>query len=328
MAQPPVGMILAAGFGSRLLALTKIRPKPLMELAGIPIIYHLIKIYERAGIKDIFVNLHHGAHQIEKMLRSFSSPCRIHLSHEEEILGTAGGIIRVINKFRLHDQRMVVSHGDILCDIELGCYLESDDYALILCAKDREISGYTGSVGNDSSGSLVELGSFYSSSAQIVERGFFTGIHILSASAVKDLASSPLKGLVNEVYPAWLHEKRALKALMIEMPYEDLGTPDRLWRANMAIFDDKTRFKHIDLIDSNSFLSVDDHNNFIPPFFIHKSAKIEKSAKIGPRVIIGEGVIVKAGAKISNSIVMSYSEIEKLEHLDCAIALGGARVLV
>lgn len=48
-------VILAGGFGTRLSEETGLRPKPLVEIGGKPIIWHIMKSYERAGIKDFVV---------------------------------------------------------------------------------------------------------------------------------------------------------------------------------------------------------------------------------------------------------------------------------
>src|SRR5262245_5711993 len=115
-----VGMILAAGYGTRLKPLSDLRPKPLMELGGKAILYHLIKMLETSGIKDIFINLHYGAEAVQKAVELFDSSATIHYSFEEQILGTGGGLCRVIKKFGLDTTKILLLHGDILCDFDLS----------------------------------------------------------------------------------------------------------------------------------------------------------------------------------------------------------------
>jgi glucose-1-phosphate cytidylyltransferase len=48
-------VILAGGLGTRLSEETELRPKPLVEIGGLPIIWHIMKIYERAGLQDFVI---------------------------------------------------------------------------------------------------------------------------------------------------------------------------------------------------------------------------------------------------------------------------------
>ena len=50
-------VILAGGYGTRLSEETDIRPKPLVEIGGRPILWHIMKIYERAGVRDFIICL-------------------------------------------------------------------------------------------------------------------------------------------------------------------------------------------------------------------------------------------------------------------------------
>ena len=58
-------MILAAGRGERLRPITDSTPKPLLEVAGEPLIIHQIRWLKAAGIDELVINLHHLGYQIE-----------------------------------------------------------------------------------------------------------------------------------------------------------------------------------------------------------------------------------------------------------------------
>src|SRR5690606_5130554 len=103
---------LSAGFGLRLRPLTLLRPKPVLEVAGKPIIYFLIKQLENIGIKDIIINLHYEPSEVSRALAGFSFKSRLHFVYEKNILGTAGGLANAINKYHIKSQSMIVIHGD------------------------------------------------------------------------------------------------------------------------------------------------------------------------------------------------------------------------
>lgn len=86
---PDAVMLFAAGFGTRMGALTARRPKPLIEVAGRPLIDHALALADAAGVARKVVNLHY----LPDMLRDhLSGRDGVALSYEPEILETGGGL--------------------------------------------------------------------------------------------------------------------------------------------------------------------------------------------------------------------------------------------
>lgn len=82
-------MIFAAGFGTRMGALTADKPKPLVNVAGKPMIDHAISLARAAKIKNITANLHYK----HEMLAEHLTPQRVQISRElPEVLDTGGGL--------------------------------------------------------------------------------------------------------------------------------------------------------------------------------------------------------------------------------------------
>ncbi|WP_375687935.1 nucleotidyltransferase family protein [Pseudooceanicola sp. LIPI14-2-Ac024] len=81
-------MIFAAGFGTRMGALTAQRPKPLIEVAGRPLIDHALDWADDAGLGRVVVNTHYLGDQIADHLRGRD----VAISHEPAILETGGGL--------------------------------------------------------------------------------------------------------------------------------------------------------------------------------------------------------------------------------------------
>ncbi|HPA77990.1 MAG TPA: NTP transferase domain-containing protein, partial [Kiritimatiellia bacterium] len=91
---PRRAVVLAAGFGTRLLPLTRIRPKALLPLGGRPMLEHSLRLLASWGVDDVLVNCHWLADQVVDFLRGVRLPgMKISISHEPEILGT-GGVLR------------------------------------------------------------------------------------------------------------------------------------------------------------------------------------------------------------------------------------------
>ena len=72
--QITTAIILAAGFGTRMLGLTKKVPKPLIKVNGVPLIDHVINRLLEGDIERLVVNLHYLGTQIEEHLKRRQSP--------------------------------------------------------------------------------------------------------------------------------------------------------------------------------------------------------------------------------------------------------------
>jgi N-acetyl-alpha-D-muramate 1-phosphate uridylyltransferase len=81
-------MVFAAGFGTRMGVLTTDRPKPLIPVAGKPLIDHALEVGLNAGVTRTVVNTHYRADQMATHLAGRG----IEISHEPEILETGGGL--------------------------------------------------------------------------------------------------------------------------------------------------------------------------------------------------------------------------------------------
>ena len=70
-AYPDRAIVLAAGLGTRLRPLTLKRPKPLMPFWGKPILEHTLDLLTAWGVRDVLINLHHGAPELVRWAQAF-----------------------------------------------------------------------------------------------------------------------------------------------------------------------------------------------------------------------------------------------------------------
>lgn len=120
-------LILAGGFGTRLAHISGGKPKPLMEVAGRPILERQINFLLSHGMDDIRLSLHHKADQIIAFCES-RWPKQFEYVVEPIALGTGGGI-RFASK-DLHDPFLVVN-GDILSDINAAEFVSAIPNAIV-----------------------------------------------------------------------------------------------------------------------------------------------------------------------------------------------------
>ncbi len=115
-------MILAAGEGSRLRPLTLERPKPVLPIAGRPLLEYTICWLRHYGISRIAVNLHYRPQAVMDCLRDGTHlGVEITYSLEETILGTAGGVKRMAGYL---DGTFVLVYGDVLTDLDLQALID------------------------------------------------------------------------------------------------------------------------------------------------------------------------------------------------------------
>ena len=92
---PRTAMVLAAGLGKRMRPLTATKPKPLIEVAGRPLLDHIIERLKTSGVKKVVVNVHYLADAIEAHLAAKTEGVDVTISDERGLLlETGGGLVR------------------------------------------------------------------------------------------------------------------------------------------------------------------------------------------------------------------------------------------
>ena len=138
-------VILAGGIGSRLSEETTIRPKPLVELGGRPIIWHIMKMYGHFGFNEFIICLGHKGYMIKEFFNNYflhlsdvtfdlgsdrvevhrrmSDPWRVTLIETGEGTQTGGRIRRVL-PYIGDDEVFAMTYGDGVSDIDLEAELK------------------------------------------------------------------------------------------------------------------------------------------------------------------------------------------------------------
>jgi mannose-1-phosphate guanylyltransferase len=111
------GMILAAGEGKRLRPLTNYLPKPMLPLAGRPLLEHIITHLRDCGVTDLALNLYH----LPTMVMDYFGDgrrwgVRLRYSVEDHLLGSAGGVKRLQSFL---DDTFLVYYGDVFTRADL-----------------------------------------------------------------------------------------------------------------------------------------------------------------------------------------------------------------
>lgn len=197
-------MIFAAGLGTRLRPLTDDKPKAMVEVAGRPLLEHVVRKLKRQGFDRIVVNAHHFGEQIIDFLQAndnFGLDIRVS-DEREQLLNTGGGIKRALPLFR-PDEPILIYNVDIACDIDLNALYRkaqelSGDRSALLVTNERTTSRFLlfnreallrGWLNVKPEGDVGRA--MGEETTEDLERRPFTGIHILMPAIFNTLRNYP-----------------------------------------------------------------------------------------------------------------------------------------
>ncbi|MBT3549270.1 MAG: glucose-1-phosphate cytidylyltransferase [Gammaproteobacteria bacterium] len=111
-------IILAGGYGTRLDEMTDTIPKPMVEIGGLPIIVHIMKLYAHYGHNDFYIALGYKADVIKKYFSTFKSDWNINLV-DTGLDTMTGGRCKIISKI-IGKERCFLTYGDGLSDVNIN----------------------------------------------------------------------------------------------------------------------------------------------------------------------------------------------------------------
>lgn len=298
-------LILAAGFGTRLGALSDERPKPLLPVADVPLIRYAVALLAGHGVRDIVVNLHHRGELIEGELGDGASQgVRISYSREPVILGTGGGIRHALPLLAgpRGDETFLVVNGKILIDLDIGDLLArhhaSGAAATLVVREDAEARRW-GAIDAPAEGGPIR--------GLLGEGAFmFTGIHAIEPSLVAEFADDGAERcIVRNGYVPWLAAGVPLAAYVARGYFMEHSTPERYLQGNINVLRGRASLRHppgvLTGVDPTAI--VDPAAHVIAPVRIGPGAHIAAGATIGPDTVIGSRSTVAAGVSVSTSVV-------------------------
>lgn len=283
---PPLifdAMVLSAGFGTRLRPLTEEIPKPLVPIGDVPLLGRSLTALSAAGAKTLVVNAHHHTDRIESYLASL--PLEVHVSREERILGTAGGIARARGFFS--GGPLVIANGDIVGEFPVVALLSRADSGLVLSVSERPVG--KGTVGLSDDGRVVRLrGERFGVEAS---SGDYMGVAVLGANCLNSL---PLEGcLIGDWALPHLRNGGHIHTVMVAHSFEDVGTPADYLAANL---------------------------NWLGAREVLRAGGQGESATS----YVGEGAIVDEGVSLISSIVGRGARINGSGRVENTLVLPGA----
>ena len=322
-------MVLAAGKGTRLFPLTGVIPKPMAPVAGKPMIRHIFELLARTGVKEVHVNVHYLADVILDYYGKSSQVggMKVQLTLEDELMGTAGGVKRIAERF---DETFVVIMGDALTDVDVrevvAFHKEQGAIATLTLKRVEDTSEY-GVVELDAEKNVLnfqekpEFGEAISNLAN-------TGIYILEPEVLEYVPENTFFDFAEDVFPRLLEAgEKVVGYDEGDFYWSDVGTLQTYKEAQRDALLERVAVE----VPGERWgrgLWIGEEAR------IHPSAygRIEGYTVVGPRAVVGRGASlsgivavgggcrVSDGATVKRSVLLPGSSVGSEAYLeDCIV---------
>lgn len=223
--RPNAAVLLAGGRGTRLAPLTHTVPKPMVPVAGRPILERLILHLMSSGIRRFYLSVNYLAHVIEEHFGDGSQlGCEIIYLRESQPLGT-GGPVALVDP--LPEAPVIVMNGDLVTQCDVGAMLDfhsAGGYSATIGVREYvvEIPFGTAEIDGDRLTALRE---------KPVERKLVnSGIYVLGAEAIARIPRDQ-EYPITSLFEACLEAKLPVGAFRVTDEWLDVGRPEELRRA-------------------------------------------------------------------------------------------------
>lgn len=312
-----LGMILAAGFGTRLWPLTEQRPKPAIPFLGRPLLVYVVEYLAKYGVRELIVNLHHHPDAIREALGDGSRfGVSVDYSYEPEILGTSGALDPI--RSRLAEDDFVVVNGKIVTDIDLGdaikTHRERQALATLVLRQNIERERFT-RVQVDGEGRIVRFGGVTGSASDQTPL-MFTGIQVLSPRVLDYVPRGRFSHSTTDVYPSAIAAGEVVIAHIGTGEWHEMSTIERYLDATM-IFLQKARERGSD----TNFVTGEGckiaGGAFVKDSILWDRVKVGPGARLR-RVIATDDVEVPAGVVIEQAVIIRRAAVREIERGEVA----------
>lgn len=236
---PRSAMILAAGLGLRMRPLTQTMPKPLVPVAGRPLITHILEPLARAGLKRVVVNAHYFADQMQVFAAAWKAPPILISNETDLLLDSGGGVKKALP--HLGDNAFYVLNADsfwidgprsnLLRMAHIWDASRMD--ILLLVASGAQVTGYAG-LGDfmmDADGRLARR------PERVMAPFVYAGVAIMTPELFKNTPAGPFS--LNLLFNRAIERER-LFGLRLDGEWLHVGTPDAIaaaeWKIDRSIF--------------------------------------------------------------------------------------------
>ena len=226
-------MVLAAGLGTRMRPLTNDRPKPLVEVAGKPLIDHALDRLAEAGVARAVVNVHHFGDAVEAHAKARTTPAITISDERAQLLETGGGLVKAQDL--LPDPFFCANSDNVWLDGPRNAFLELSEAwdpermdALLLLASHTQANNFRGKgdFHMDGKGRLTRRRSGR------IAPFIFTGVQLIAKRLLRDPPEGPFS--TNVLWTRAIEEGR-LYGIVFTGQWFEVGDPQAIAPTEAAL---------------------------------------------------------------------------------------------
>ncbi len=326
-------VIMVGGMGTRLMPLTRYRPKPILPVLDKPCLRYLIESLAGSGVEEIILACGYKSSQLEEAIGHGSDlGITIDYSYEDEPLGTGGAIKKVEERL---DEVFVAANGDVFADISLTEQINTH----FSCGAEVTIS-LTPVVNTEEFGTaevddenriikFVEKAKKGDEPSNLAN----AGVYIINKTAISYIPDTGAFDFSKDLLPILMREQKRIQGFMLKGLWRDVGRPNDLLGANTDMASKLYGYmdwggsqveattirkpfylgKGASITGSDASAAIILENSTVTDSrlvnaLIMKDCKI-RSAKI-ENSIIGAGCKIGQGAEITSSVIGDGAVIE------------------
>jgi len=302
---------MAGGFGTRLRPLTMNIPKPMVPIVNIPIMHRIITLLKKNGITDIVALVYYQPDVIMNYFKDGKDfGVNIAYVRAEADFGTAGSVKNAEN-FIGEDEFLVIS-GDVLTDIDLSKAIEyhhdKKSKATIVITRVKNPLPYGIVIVRDS-GEIIRFLE-KPSWGEVFSDTINTGIYVLDPSVLEFIPYKQEFDFSKNLFPLLLEKKFPFYGYIAESYWRDIGTLNDYLEA------------HLDCLAGLVEIEIKGERIKTPKGVIYVGENVEVADydRFEGVVVIGNNTRIGKKAKIINSVIGSFCEIEdECEIIDSVI---------
>jgi mannose-1-phosphate guanylyltransferase len=306
-------MVMAAGLGTRLRPLTYEVPKPMVPLVNRPVMEHILELLPPHGFTEVISNLHWFPDTIRNRIGDGSAlGIELTYSHEDELLGTAGGVRNVAEFFG--EAPFLVIAGDALTDIDLTALRTAhernagiatlavkrvanvSEFGVVIAASDGRVQGFQEKPDPDEA--LSDLASCM--------------IYMFEPEIFDYFPDEPVVDFALEVFPALLENDVAFHVHVIDEYWNDVGSLPEYLQGNLDALEGAVSVKGAGTLleSAGDEEAVETGDPGVSgQVLVGEGCELDPSARLDGPLVIGDGSVVRARARVRQSVLLPGSEV-------------------
>src|SRR6266852_5424045 len=309
-------VVMAGGEGSRLRPLTSRQPKPLVPVAGRPIMEHILLHLRRHQMRDVIATVQYLGASIRNYFGDGSEQgVSLTYSVEDSPLGTAGSVM--LARQQLTEPFLVIS-GDALTDIDLGAAIrfhrEHRALATIVLKPVPNPLEYGGVVVDE--GGAVQRFIEKPSWGEVISDLANTGIYILDPAVFDFFRPGEPTDWSGDVFPKLLKQGEPVFGWVTSGYWEDVGNHAAYVKANFDCLEGRVKVdipadRKSEGIWIHEEAEVSDGTRIDGPALICSGAQVRSGAWVNGPCVVGSEVVLGTGATINPNVrIWPNKEVE------------------